>query len=164
MKRTHVALLLLVVIFFLGCEGTLTQPGVENQSDFNSQTGSLAKITIVAELDATVPTGTIYGTVGDTTGTAASGGESLVTQKWTDNRLGNFYEVHINGYVKVTFPQITSVTVDSPVYLEYLSSSDTWIGMLYSGTVSAKAIWTDSEGSGSLTLSSYGEYEEEDTH
>ncbi|NQT63578.1 MAG: hypothetical protein HQ556_11515 [Candidatus Marinimicrobia bacterium] len=162
MKRTHVTLLLLVVVFFLGCESNLTQPRQSEPQLNESLTGFLAKDpVIVAKLDSIIPSGTKYGLPDDTTTYTATGGEQIPAGGWVENDKDLSYEIHIYSEMKVTFGNFDSVTIDYPTNLDYLDNSDTWVSLTTSKKVGAKAVRTGSFGSAFLTRSGYGEYDEE---
>ncbi len=162
MKRTHVALLLLVVVFFLGCEGNLTQPRISEPQLNESLTGFLAKDpVIVAKLDSIIPSGTKYGLPDDTTTYTATGGEQIPAGGWVENDKDLSYEIHIYSEMKVTFGNLDSVTIDYPTNLDYLNDSETWVSLTTSKKVGAKAVRTGIFGGATLTQSGFGTYEED---
>ena len=162
MKRTHVALLLLVVVLFLGCEGNLTQVQYTETQLNESKNGFLAKDpVIVAKLDSIIPSGTKYGLPGDTTTYTATGGEQIPDGAWVENDKDLSYEIHIYSEMKVIFGNLDSVTIDYPTNLDYLNASDTWVSLTTSKKVGAKAVRTGIFGGATLTRSGYGEYDED---
>ena len=46
----------------------------------------------------------------------------------------------------------------------YLDDEDDWVKVTSSGTFNAQAVWTDSLGSGSITLNCKSEFDEDDEH
>ncbi|NQV29531.1 MAG: hypothetical protein HQ508_01470 [Candidatus Marinimicrobia bacterium] len=166
MKRTRVTLWFVVVLIFVGCDNTITNPNQGDQVYNSPGNGFLAKAPVyVADLDSTLPSGTQYTLPTDSNiWYYASGGEMIAGGCKTRNKYDSAYKVHLYAEMKVRFDQVSSVTIDNPSYLDYLTSSGSWIGILVSSTVSAQAVRTDSLGSGSITLSSTGSFEDADEH
>jgi hypothetical protein len=162
MKRTNVVLLMVVALFFVACEGNITQP---NQLDQATWERSLAKdARVVAKLDSIVPEGTVYILPDDTTEVlTAKGGEDLPAGSTVENLKGSLYKVHLYSEMKVGFDGLSTVTVDYPTNLLYLNAQEKWISLDSSGTVSAKAVKTGKLGEGILSVSAESSYDEDDT-
>ncbi|NQV29347.1 MAG: hypothetical protein HQ508_00535 [Candidatus Marinimicrobia bacterium] len=164
MKRTQVALWLVAVIMFIGCEGNLTQPDLVYPQEVQVWDHSLAKdARIVAKLDSIVPEGTVYILPEDTTTIVALGGELLPGGSRVENLKGDFYKVHLYSELKVAFDSLSIVTIAFPTNLQYLDSQDKWISLSSGGTVSAKAVKTGIFGGAILSVSAGSDYDDEDT-
>ncbi len=159
MKRTHVALWLIVVVMFFGCEGSLTQPGIVDHQEIELSEGTLAKqLRAVAKLDSVLPSGTIYKEAGDTTTYHASGGELLHDGDWVGNFKDSFYDIHLYSLMNVGFDSLTTVTIAFPSNVQYFDSTGSWVSITSSGTVSAAAVKTSTSGSATLSVSAGSDY------
>ncbi len=164
MKRTHVALWLVIVVLFVGCEGSLTQPDPFNPQEVELLDQSLAKeAVIVAKLASILPEGTVYTLPEDTTKVqTATGGEELPSGASVENLKGSFYKVHLYSEMKVGLDGLSTVTIDYPSEVQYLNAEDKWIKLSSSGTVSAKTVYVGVDGSGILTVNTLIDVEEAD--
>lgn len=164
MKRAQVVLWLAIVVLFIGCEGNLTQPNLENSRESEVTTGSLAKQPrTIARLDSFVPEGTVYILPEDTTKQiTASGGEMLHGGSRVENLKGSFYKVHLYSELNVEFDSLSTVTIAFPTNLQYLNSQDKWISLSSGSTVSAKAVKTGIFGGAILSVSAGSEFEDAD--
>ena len=125
---------------------------------------SLAKdASIVAKLDSILPEGTVYILPEDTTKVqTAEGGEELPSGASVKNLKGSFYKVHLYSEMKVGLDSLSTLTIDYPINLEYLNSTDKWISLTSSGTVAAKGVRIGKSGGAILTVSTRIDVEEYD--
>lgn len=162
-KRTHVALWLVIVVMFFGCEGNLTQPSILSSQELELSIDGMAKQrTAIAELDSILPSGTIYRLPSDTTTYYASGGELLQDGYWVGNFKDSFYEVHLYSLTKAVFDSLTTVTIDSPSNVKYFDSTGIWVSLTFGETVSAEAVKVGTSGSASISVSTGSDVTEYD--